>query len=150
MGKSSEVRVTHTALEDFVLASLREFDEKRKCSPELLRLSNLPIEILEVDTGSTIRDVRKNNRLKYMCHLPTIVVERGNTMLLAIMYHLVEPSEAARCFSRSTFLASWADRNEPIYCIEGSSALSRLATRSELSLGVRSAPPGWTAPNVPS
>ena len=69
--------------------SLWEPDEKRKCSAELFRLDSLPIE---VDTSSTIGDVRKNNRPEYMCDLPTIVVESRNTALLVITYHLVEPS----------------------------------------------------------
>ena len=58
-------------------------------------------------------------------------------------------SEAGRRLSRWSFLAYWADRSEPICYIKGSLALSRFAKRSELSLGVRSAPLGRTVPNVP-
>ena len=78
-------------MEDLVLARLREFDEKRKCSPVLLGLGSILIEFLEVDAGSTISDLRKNNRFEHMCHLPTIMVESRNTTLPVITYHLVEP-----------------------------------------------------------
>ena len=91
-GKSPEMRVTHSMMESLVPARLREFDEKRECSRELLRLGSTPIEILEVDTGSTISDVRKDNRFEYMSHLTTIVVESRNTTLLVITHHLADPS----------------------------------------------------------
>ena len=77
------------AMEDPVLARLREFNEKRKCSPELLGLGIIPIEILEVDKGSMISDVRKKNRCEHMCHLQTIMLESRNTTLLVTMHHLL-------------------------------------------------------------
>ena len=77
-------------MENLVLAGLSEFDEKRKCSPELLTLGSPLIEIVEVDTGSTIGDAQKNDRFEYMCHLVTIVVESSDTTLLVITYHLGE------------------------------------------------------------
>ena len=69
-------------MEVLVPARLREFDEKRKFSPELLRLGSTPIEILVVDTNSTIRDVWKDNRFEYMSHVITIVVEIRSIMQL--------------------------------------------------------------------
>ena len=56
LGKSLEITVTHTTMEYRALASLEGFYEKRKCSPELLGLGGTPIEILKVDTGSTMSD----------------------------------------------------------------------------------------------
>ena len=65
-GKSLKIRVTHTTMEYLVPARLRQFDEKRECTSELLRLSSTPIEILVVDTKTPIGDVRQNNRFEYM------------------------------------------------------------------------------------
>ena len=91
-GKSPEMRVTHSMMESLVPARLREFDEKRECSRELLRLGSTPIEILVVDMNSTIDDARPDNRFEYMNHVITIVVESRIPMLLMITYHLVDPS----------------------------------------------------------
>ena len=95
------MRVTHTTMEYFVPARLRESDENKECSPDLLRLGSTPIEILEVTTGSTISDVRKDDRFEYMSNVTTIVVESRNTTLLVSTYHPVDPSlllEGGRTF----------------------------------------------------
>ena len=42
---------------------------------ELRRLGLIPIEWLELDTGYTISDVRKNKSNEYIRHGPTSVME---------------------------------------------------------------------------
>ena len=45
---------------------------------------------------STISDVRKDHPLKYMRHLPQVMMECGNTALLVIADHLVDSSLVLR------------------------------------------------------
>ena len=50
----------------------------------LLKLGLTPIKVLEVDMTWTINDVWENDLLKYMRHLPTIVMKSRNATLLVI------------------------------------------------------------------
>ena len=79
-------------MKDVALGRLRDLDQLRKSTTELLGLGLTPVEVLEVDTSWAVNDVRENDLLKYMRHLPTIVMESRNAMLLIIAYRLVDPS----------------------------------------------------------
>jgi hypothetical protein len=73
------------------LGRLRDLDQLGKGTAELLGLGLVLVEVLVVDTGWAINDVRQNNLLEYMRHLPTIVMESRNATLFVIAYHLVDP-----------------------------------------------------------
>jgi hypothetical protein len=70
---------------------LRDLDQERESTTELLRLGLTPVEVLKVDTSWTVNDVWENDLLEYMRHLPTIVMKSRNATLVVIVYHLVDP-----------------------------------------------------------
>ena len=71
---------------------LRDLDYERESTSELLGFSFTPVKVLEVDTSGAVNDVWENDLIKYMSHLPTIMMTSRNATLLLIAYHLVDPS----------------------------------------------------------
>ena len=76
---------------DAVPVRLRDLGQLREGTTELLGLGLVLVEVLEGNTSWVVNDVGKNDLMKYMHHLPTIVMERRNTTLHVIAYHLVDP-----------------------------------------------------------
>ena len=70
---------------------LHDLGQLREGTTELLGLGLILVEVLKVNTSWAVNDVGKNDLMKYMRHLPTIVMESRNTTLLVIAYHLVDP-----------------------------------------------------------
>ena len=54
---------------------LRDLDQLRESTAELLRLGLTLVKVLEVDLSWTVNDVWDNDLLEHMSHLPTIVMK---------------------------------------------------------------------------